>query len=86
MKVSEPTSKIIKETQTWGIWEKEPSEFSWYYDEKEVCFILEGKANVKAKEGKEISFGKGDLVEFDKGLECVWTITEHIRKRFKFGD
>ena len=49
----------------WPIWTKEPSVFDWHYDEKEVCYLLEGEVVVKTDEG-EVSFGKGDLVTFPK--------------------
>ena len=29
--------------EDWPIWEKEISTFDWHYDEKETCYILEGK-------------------------------------------
>jgi uncharacterized protein len=31
---------------TWPIWEKEVSEFPWHYDEKEICYLLEGDVTV----------------------------------------
>lgn len=64
---------------------KEASVFPWYYDEKETCYILDGKAIVKDKIGNRIEFEKGDWIEFDKGLECEWTIVEDIKKRYLFG-
>ena len=85
METKKPSKQEINETTGWGEWNKEPSEFPWYYDEKETCYILEGKATVVDKKGKEITFQKGDWVEFEKGLECTWKITENIRKKFKFG-
>ncbi len=85
IEVKKPTDEEIKQTESWGIWEKEVSEFPWEYDEKETCYILEGKATVKAEDGEEVSFGKDDLVIFPKGLKCTWKVTEAIRKRYKFG-
>ena len=55
----------------WGIWEKEKSIFDWSYDSDETCYILEGKARVKT-EWEEVTFEKGDLVKFPKGLSCTW--------------
>ena len=37
MKVYKPDDQEIKKTENWDRWEKEPSEFPWYYDEKETC-------------------------------------------------
>lgn len=76
----------IESTTNWDTWEKEPSEFPWYYEEKETCYILEGKASVRDNSGNVISFSKGDWLEFEKGLKCTWNITETIRKKYRFAD
>ena len=83
--IKKPTEEEIKETQSWGIWEKEVSEFPWEYSEKETCYILEGKAEVTPDSGEKAEFGKGDLVIFPQGLKCTWKITEAIKKHYKFG-
>lgn len=84
MKVRKPTPKEIFETQSWNVWSKESSSFDWKYDENEFCYILEGEAKVKDKEGNEISFRQGDFVVFEKGLECEWDIISPIKKKYKF--
>jgi hypothetical protein len=71
--------------EDWSPWECEPSEFGWEYDDEETCFILEGRARVKTPEGEEVEFGAGDLVRFPRGLKCTWTVTDKIRKVYKFG-
>ena len=86
MQKIKPAQQQIDSTENWGLWEKEPSVFHWYYAEKETCFILEGKAEVVDKKGNILSFGEGDWVEFEQGLECTWKITEPIRKKFRFGN
>jgi uncharacterized cupin superfamily protein len=68
----------------WPIWEKEPSKFDWYYDEKETCYILEGKVKVTTDE-ETVEFGQGDLVIFPAGLSCVWEISKKVKKHYKFG-
>jgi uncharacterized cupin superfamily protein len=85
MSKHKPTEEEIILTESWGIWSKEPSEFPWFYDEKETCLILEGSATVAADDGSVMSFGKGDLVTFEAGLRCTWKIDKAIRKRYKFG-
>ncbi|MBN1159435.1 MAG: cupin domain-containing protein [Bacteroidales bacterium] len=85
VKVKKPSSEEIREASSWGIWSREPSEFPWYYDDKETCYILEGKATVTDARGRSISFAEGDWVEFETGLECTWKIEKAIRKRYKFG-
>ena len=68
----------------WPIWTKEVSSFDWSYEEQEICYFLEGEVTVKTPEG-EVSFGKGDLVTFPQGLQCVWNIKKPVKKHYKFG-
>lgn len=71
---------------SWPIWEKEISEFPWSYNEKEICYILEGSASVVSNDGSEsVKFGEGDLVTFLEGLDCTWKIVEPVKKHYKFG-
>jgi len=85
MHKKKPSEEEIAVTDSWGTWSKEPSEFPWSYSEKETCLILEGVATVTAPGGQMISFGSGDLVTFEAGLDCTWKIEKTIRKRYKFG-
>ncbi len=85
MYVKKPTESEIASTGNWGVWGKEPSTFPWHYDEKETCYILEGSAEVEAEDGTIISFGQGDWVEFEQGIDCTWKISKTIKKRYKFG-
>ena len=84
IEVRKPTEAEKKTASSWPIWTKEASTFPWHYDEPETCLILEGEAVVKGG-GQEASFRGGDLVKFPKGLDCAWTITKAIRKRYQFG-
>lgn len=85
MNVRKPTPQEVEKTKSWGTWSKGPSTFDWSYDEKETCYILEGKAEVSDPEGNKIQFGVGDYVTFEAGLSCVWKITEAIKKKYRFG-
>lgn len=69
---------------TWPIWTKEVSKFDWHYDDIEECFFLNGSVTVETKDGKPVSFGKGDFVTFPKGLDCTWNIKEPVKKRYNF--
>jgi hypothetical protein len=71
--------------QSWPIWTKEVSEFPWYYEEKETCYLLAGQVSVTT-ESETVTFGKGDLVTFPAGLSCTWTIHEAVRKHYCFGE
>ncbi len=70
---------------SWPIWEKEPSEFDWYYDFTEKCYFLEGEVTVVA-DGEEYNIKAGDFVTFPKGLSCRWIIKKKVRKHYNFGD
>ena len=87
IKVEKPSQDRLKELKvlSWSIWTKEASSFDWHYDEKEVCFFLEGEITVKTPD-ETVSFGKGDLVTFPKGLSCTWNVRKDVRKHYKFGD
>ena len=65
--VEKPTESKLREldVKNWPIWMKEVSVFDWSYDEKEVCYFLEGEVTVTTSQG-DVSFGQGDLVTFRK--------------------
>lgn len=88
MKVSveKPTTEELQKLNlfSWPIWECQPSTFDWHYDEQETCYILEGKVTVETDAGS-VSFEKGDLVVFPKGLSCKWVVHEKVSKHYKFG-
>ncbi len=88
IRVEKPEPKHLQSLRvsSWPIWEKEVSTFDWQYDEKEICYILEGEARIEPKDGGEaIEFGAGDLVTFPSGLRCTWKITKPVRKHYQFG-
>jgi hypothetical protein len=84
--IHEPTKDLLENlnVKSWPIWEKEISTFDWYYDETEVCYILEGEVLVHTK-NSEYLIKKGDLVKFKKGLSCKWEIKKDIKKHYNFG-
>ena len=88
MKKKIPTQEELKKlnVDSWGIWEKEVSEFPWSYSDTETCYILEGEGEVTAEDGEKIEFKNGDLVQFKKGLKCNWNIKKPVRKYYNFGD
>lgn len=87
IQVEKPSEETLKKlgVRSWPIWEKEISEFPWEYDETETCYLLEGEVVVTPERGTPVSFGKGDLVIFSKGLRCNWKINIPVRKHYKFG-
>lgn len=68
----------------WPIWEKGASDFPWNYDAEETCYLLEGEVTVTPDGGDPVSFSKGDLVTFPRGMSCRWTIHQAVRKHYTF--
>ena len=69
-----------------AIWECKPSRFTWHYDEREVCLIIEGEAIIKTAEDEIYKITSGDFVEFPEGLSCEWNIIKSIRKHYRLGN
>jgi uncharacterized cupin superfamily protein len=67
----------------WPIWEKETSEFEWFYDDKEQFYLLEGEVTIKTPEGN-FEVGPGDFVTCAKGLNCSWQVKQPVRKHYQF--
>jgi uncharacterized cupin superfamily protein len=86
IEVKTPTKDELKKlnVENWPIWECEPSEFDWEYDEDEQCHFLEGKVKVITNDG-EVEIKKGDFVKFPKGLKCRWVVYEKVKKHYKLG-
>ena len=72
--------------KNWPIWECEPSNFSWNYNEKEICLIIKGEAKIKTEGGESYLIKSGDLVEFPAGLSCEWQIIKSFTKHFRLGE
>ncbi len=70
---------------SWPIWQKEASEFPWYYDLTETCYFLTGKVTVTPDQGEPVSMGQGDLVTFPAGMSCYWYIETDVSKHYSFG-
>lgn len=68
----------------WPIWEKEESDFEWYYDETEMCYIIQGHIIVTPEGGQSMEILPGQLVTFHKGLKCRWQILKAVRKYYDF--
>lgn len=68
---------------SWSIWEKNPSEFEWFYENQEQCYFLEGEVLIETDQG-DYHLKAGDFVTFPKGLSCKWKIICKVRKHYKF--
>ncbi len=82
--VKKPNEEEIATAKNWSIWSHEPAVFPWEYSQSENCLILEGSATVMIDDGREVSFGVGDIVVFPVGLKCTWTIHKAIFKHYFF--
>jgi len=87
-KATEAYIAKLKNSPTWGC---DVSEFDWYYDSEEVCWLTEGEVTVTYDPGSSpgqapvsVSFGAGDYVQFPAGLSCVWKVTKPVRKHYEF--
>ena len=56
-------NKDIDDFKSWSIWSCEKSEFNWFYDTEEHCYIIEGQVKVKGTENT-VNISKGDFVVF----------------------
>ncbi|AKG23240.1 cupin domain-containing protein [Calothrix sp. 336/3] len=70
--------------KTWGIWQKEVSQFPWTYDSQETCYFLAGDVIVTPDGGEAVQMGKGDLVTFPRGMSCTWDIRQDVKKHYCF--
>ena len=80
-----PAKLDVLYVDDWPVWSKEISEFDWQYDSNETCYIVEGKAIVTPENGEPVTIETGDMVNFPKGLKCVWKIIEPIEKHYTTG-
>ena len=70
---------------SWPIWTKEVSTFPWTYDQREICYFLDGEVIVTPDGGEPVRIGQGDLVTFPVGMSCTWDVRVPVRKHYKFG-
>jgi uncharacterized cupin superfamily protein len=76
-------SKEKVETSGWNSWDSEPSTFDWEYDDDETAYVFEGHVIVKT-EDEEVEIKGGQLVQFPKGMKCIWEVKKPIRKVYTF--
>ena len=85
IKITHPNPEELEKLgiASWSSWSCEPSTFDWEYPENETAYVFDGRVTVK-HEGGETEITAGDLVTFPKGMKCVWTVHETIRKVYSF--
>ena len=80
-----PAKLDVLYVEEWPVWTKEVSTFDWTYDEKEMCYVLQGEATITTESGETVTIGPKDLVTFPEGLQCAWTVTKAMRKHYILG-
>lgn len=70
----------------WPSWSCEVSQFPWQYDQREVCYLLEGQAVITPDgDGASVEIAAGDLVVFPAGMSCQWEVLQPVRKQYRIG-
>jgi len=77
-----PAKLDVMGVYDWPLWQKEPSEFPWTYEQSETCYFLSGRVTVVPDGGDAVEMGEGDLVSFPVGLSCTWTVHEAVSKHY----
>jgi len=80
-----PAKLDVLFVEDWPTWSKDVAEFEWTYEQKETCYIIEGKAIITTGEGEILTIETGDMVFFPQGLKCTWKIIEPVEKHYKLG-
>ncbi|MFE4974495.1 cupin domain-containing protein [Kitasatospora sp. NPDC056651] len=65
-----------------GVWQVEPSTFTWAFSRNEVLVVLRGSARVRVEGGPELELRPGVVAGFRPGDRTTWTVTETLRKFF----
>lgn len=85
VKVWKPSESEIKEAKEWPVWQKEESEFDWFYDEDERFYMVEGEVEVELEGGGKVKISAGDMAWFKSGTGCRWKILKKVKKHYKIG-
>jgi len=84
----DPTAERLEQLGVlgWPVWSCEVSEFPWQYDQREICYLLEGQVVVTpVEDGAPVELAAGDLVVFPAGMSCRWEVLQPVRKHYRFG-
>ncbi len=83
----DPSAVFLQDlgVKTWPIWSKEVSDFPWFYDEPERCYLLQGEVIVTPEGGQPVTIRQGDFVTFPAGMACNWKILKGVRKHYSMG-
>ena len=65
----------------WPVRKLDEEKIDWYYEETELCYIVEGEA-VIITEFEPVTVHAGDFITCPKGLECVWDVESEIKMHY----
>lgn len=84
--IRKPSEQEIQDCRDWPVWSCGNSEFEWVYTQTEKCLIIEGHVEVRdlPSTDSSVSLGQGDYVVLPEGLNCIWKITQPIKKHYDF--
>jgi uncharacterized cupin superfamily protein len=86
VQVRRPEEQELAElgVRSWPTWGCEVSAFPWEYDQREICFFLEGRVKVWHEAQCVAELEPGDLAIFPQGFKCRWEVLERVRKHYRF--
>jgi len=67
----------------WNVWNCEPANFDWHYDQTEEAYLYTGKVVIRAGE-QTVNLKAGDFVTFPAGLDCSWEVIDAVSKVYRF--
>lgn len=81
-----PTEQLDRlQALSWPVREYAVGEFFCRYQEREVCYLLEGTAVVTTEAGMPLELASGDLVVFPAETSCTWQVLQPLRMHYRLG-
>ena len=86
VQVHRPAEQELQELDvySWPTWGCEISAFDWVYEQRELCYFLEGQVRIWHDGEYVAELGPGDLATFPQGYKCRWEVMERINKHYRF--
>jgi len=83
IEIVKPTEQQLQMVSQWPVWQHHPAQFDWDYTQREMFYIVEGRAQLSGPMG-EFSLQAGDLVTVPACGQLQWQISEAVKKHYKF--
>ena len=75
--------EVAEPRGAWNVWNCEPANFDWHYDQTEQAYLYSGRVTVRAG-AESVSLKAGDFVTFPAGLSCSWEVIDAVSKVYRF--